>query len=54
MIVEAGEVMLSQRPKVLRDPRIKGTLQIYPEALRLRLPTLGDKDRPAPPNPEMP
>ncbi len=53
MIVEAGEVMLSQRPKVLRDPRIKGTLQIYPEALRLRLPILGDKDRPAP-NPEMP
>lgn len=53
MIVEAGEVMLSQRPKVLRDPRIKGSLQIYPEALKLRLPTLGDKDRPAP-NPELP
>ncbi|MFT3879625.1 MAG: cation-translocating P-type ATPase family protein [Gemmatales bacterium] len=51
MIVEAGESLLSQRPKVLRDPRIKGSLQIYPEALKLRLPSLGER---SPPNPEMP
>lgn len=53
LTVEAGETLLSQRPKVLRDPRIKGSLQIYPEALRLKLPSLGEKDR-SPPNPEMP
>lgn len=53
LIVEAGETLLSQRPKVLRDPRLKGTLQIIPEFLRLKLPALGDKER-TPPNPEMP
>jgi Cu+-exporting ATPase len=53
LTVEAGEAMLSQRPKVLRDPNIKGTMQVIPEALKLRLPSLGGRERP-PPNPELP
>lgn len=51
LVVEAAEVMLSQRPKVLRDHRIKGSLQLIPESFKLRLPQLND--RPAP-NPELP
>ncbi len=53
MTVEAGEALLSQRPKILRDPKIKGTLQVYPESLKLRLPSLGGRER-TPPNPELP
>lgn len=53
LIIEAGETLLGQRPKVLRDPRIKGTLQVIPEMMKLRLPALGDKER-TPPNPELP
>ncbi|MBL8823427.1 MAG: heavy metal translocating P-type ATPase [Planctomycetia bacterium] len=53
MTIEAGEVLLGQRPKILRDPSIKGSLQLIPEALKMRLPSLMDRER-TPPNPEMP
>lgn len=53
MTIEAGEALLGQRPKILRDPTIKGSLQLIPEALKLRLPSLQDRES-TPPNPEMP
>jgi hypothetical protein len=53
MTVQAGEAILSLRPKIVRDPKIKGTLQVYPEALKLRLPSLGGRER-SPPSPELP
>jgi Cu+-exporting ATPase len=53
LTVEAGEQLLGQRPKVLRDPKIKGPLHVYPESLKLRLPTFGGRER-TPPNPELP
>jgi Cu+-exporting ATPase len=42
--LEAAEQVLTGRPKVLRDPKLKGTLHVMPEILRLRLPPLG-RDR---------
>ncbi len=53
LVIEAGEQLLSQRPKVLRDPRLQGGLQIIPDALRLRLPQLNEPAR-TPPRPELP
>jgi len=53
LTIEAGEALLGQRPKVLRDPNIKGRLQVLPESLKLRLPSLGGRERPVP-NPDLP
>jgi hypothetical protein len=53
MTIEAGEALLSQRPKILRDPSIKGNIQLIPEALKLRLPSLLDRER-IPPQQEVP
>lgn len=51
LTLDAAELLFSQRPKVLRDSRLKGTMQVIPEALKLRLPSLQER---SPPNPEMP
>jgi len=53
LIIEAGEQMLNQRAKVLRDPRLKGGLQIIPDALRIKLPGLTPPNR-TPTQPELP
>jgi hypothetical protein len=45
--LEMAEQVLAGRPKVLRDPRVKGTLQIMPELLKFRLPPLrSERDMP--------
>jgi Cu+-exporting ATPase len=54
LTVEAGEQLLNMRPKVLRDPKIKGPLHVFPESLKLRLPTFGGSRERPPPNPELP
>jgi heavy metal translocating P-type ATPase len=51
LTLEAAEQLLAQRPKVLRDSRLKGTMQVVPDALRWRLPSLQES---SPPKPELP
>lgn len=41
--VEAAEATFSGRPKILHDPKLGPPLQVIPEALRFRLPSLGDR-----------
>jgi Cu+-exporting ATPase len=48
LYLEAAEQVLSGRPKVLRDPALRGQLHVMPEILKLRLPPLG-RDREIPP-----
>lgn len=47
--VQVAERLLAGRPKVLRDPVLKGSLQVWPEGLRLRIPTGTSRDRLLPP-----
>jgi regulator of protease activity HflC (stomatin/prohibitin superfamily) len=51
LTLDAAEQLLAQRPKVLRDSRLKGTIQVIPESLRWRLPSLQET---SPPKPELP
>ena len=51
--VEMAEKLLEGRAKVLRDPALKGQLQIWPDAQKLRLPPLG-REREAPADAKIP
>jgi Cu+-exporting ATPase len=46
LYLEAAEQLLAGRPKVLRDPALKGQLHVMPELLKLRLPPLGREPPP--------
>ena len=49
LYVETAEQVLAGRPKVLRDPALKGQLHVMPEILRLRLPPFLPGREPLPP-----
>jgi regulator of protease activity HflC (stomatin/prohibitin superfamily) len=48
LYLEAAEAVLAGRPKILRDPAIRGALTVLPDLFKLRLPPLG-RDREAMP-----